>query len=36
MKDLINKVNCMDAMELLKQIPDNGVDLTICDPPIAK
>ncbi len=23
----------MDAMELLKQIPDNGVDLTICDPP---
>ena len=33
MKDLINKVNCMDAMKLLKQIPDNGVDLCLTDPP---
>ncbi len=32
-KDLINKVNCLDAYELLKQLPDNSVDLVIADPP---
>lgn len=33
MKDLINKINCMDAMDLLKQIPDKSVDLVLTDPP---
>jgi len=29
----INKIYCMDALELLKQIPDQSVDLIITDPP---
>ena len=28
-----NKVYCMDAFELLKQLPDNSVDLVLTDPP---
>lgn len=28
-----NKVYCMDALEFLKQIPDNSVDLILTDPP---
>ena len=32
-KQYINKVNCMDAMELLKQIPDKSIDLVLTDPP---
>ena len=29
----INKIYCMDAIEFLKQIPDNSVDLVLTDPP---
>ena len=29
----LNKVYCMDALELLKQIPDKSVDLVLTDPP---
>lgn len=29
----VNKVYCMDALELLKQMPDKSVDLIITDPP---
>ena len=32
-KNLINKVNCMDANDLLKQLPDKSVDLVVTDPP---
>jgi len=32
-KKYINKVNCMDAMDLLKLIPDKVIDLCLCDPP---
>jgi site-specific DNA-methyltransferase (adenine-specific) len=30
---LLNKVVCMDALELLKQLPDKSVDLVLTDPP---
>lgn len=33
MKDLINKIHCRDCLDLLKEIPDNVVDLIIIDPP---
>jgi len=29
----LNKVYCMDCLEILKQIPDNSVDLVLTDPP---
>ena len=29
----INKIYCMDAFELLKQMPDQSVDLILTDPP---
>jgi site-specific DNA-methyltransferase (adenine-specific) len=29
----INKIYCMDALELLKQMPDQSVDLILTDPP---
>lgn len=29
----LNKVYCMDALELLKQLPDESVDLVLIDPP---
>lgn len=29
----LNKVYCMDALELLKQLPDKSVDLVLTDPP---
>ena len=29
----LNKIYCMDALELLKKIPDNSVDLVLIDPP---
>jgi len=32
-KKLINKVNQMDALELLKMIPDKSIDLVLTDPP---
>ena len=30
---LLNKVVCMNALELLKQLPDNSVDAIVTDPP---
>ena len=33
MKIETNKVYCMDAFELLKQLPNNSVDLVLTDPP---
>ena len=35
-KKYINKVNCMDCMDLLKQIPDKSIDLVLTDPPYDK
>jgi len=32
-KDGINQVLCGDALELLKKIPDNSIDLVLTDPP---
>jgi len=29
----LNKIYCMDAIEFLKKIPDNSVDLIVIDPP---
>jgi len=29
----LNKIECMDALEYLRQIPDNFVDLVVTDPP---
>lgn len=29
----LNKIYCMDALEFLKQIPDNSIDLVVTDPP---
>jgi len=29
----LNKIYCMDAIEFLKKIPDNSVDLVLTDPP---
>lgn len=29
----LNKVYCMDALDLLKQIPDKSIDLVLIDPP---
>jgi len=29
----LNKIYCMDAIEFLKKIPDNSVDLAVIDPP---
>ena len=29
----INKIHCGDCLELLKEIPDNSIDLVITDPP---
>jgi len=29
----LNKIYCMDALELLKQLPDKSVDLVLIDPP---
>jgi len=33
MKDLINKVHCADCLDIMKDIPDNSIDLTITSPP---
>jgi len=33
MKDFINKVIQGDAIEIMRQIPDNSVDMTFADPP---
>lgn len=32
----VNRVICGDALELLKEIPDNSIDLIITDPPYLK
>jgi len=32
----LNKVYCMDCLEYLKLVPDNCVDLVVCDPPYYK
>jgi site-specific DNA-methyltransferase (adenine-specific) len=29
----LNKIICGDCLELLKQMPDNSVDITFADPP---
>ena len=31
MKEFINKLYCMDNLELLKQLPNNSIDLICCD-----
>lgn len=31
--DFINKIICGDCLEVLKDIPDQSIDLTITDPP---
>ena len=31
MDNFINKVYCMDNLELLKQLPDESIDLIYCD-----
>ena len=31
MENYINKTFCMDNLELLKQLPDNSIDLIYCD-----
>ena len=33
MKELLNKVHCMDCLEFLRMIPDNSVDSCVTDPP---
>lgn len=33
MENWINKIHCGDALEVLKQIPDNFVDMVLTDPP---
>ncbi len=33
MEHLLNKVHCMDALELMRMIPDGSVDAVITDPP---
>jgi len=32
-QDFINKLICGDALELIKKLPDNSIDLIITDPP---
>ena len=32
-EDYINKVICGDCLELIQEIPDNGVDFTFTSPP---
>ena len=32
-KDIINKVHCADCLELMKDIPDKSIDLTVTSPP---
>ncbi len=32
-EDFINKVICGDCLEILKEIPDNSIDLVLTDPP---
>ena len=33
MKDLLNKIHLGDSLELMKQLPDNCIDLIVTDPP---
>lgn len=33
MKDILNKIHLGDSLELMKQLPDNCVDLIVTDPP---
>lgn len=35
LKPFLNKILCMEALELLKQLPDNSVDTVLTDPPYA-
>jgi site-specific DNA-methyltransferase (adenine-specific) len=30
---LLNKIECKDCLEYLRQLPDNSVDLVVTDPP---
>lgn len=32
-EDFVNKIICEDALELIKSIPDNSIDVIITDPP---
>ena len=32
-EDIINKVHCADALEFLKEIPDESIDSVITSPP---
>jgi len=33
MKDLINKVHCADCLDIMKDIPDNSIDMILADLP---
>ncbi len=33
MQNLINKIHHIEALELLKSLPDNSIDLVLTDPP---
>ena len=33
LEKFINKIICGDCLEVMKQIPDNSVDMTFADPP---
>ena len=33
MEKYINKIICGDSQKILKQIPDNSIDLIVTDPP---
>ena len=35
-EDFINKIICGDCLEVMKDIPDESVDLIIFDPPFAR
>ena len=32
-EDMINKVICGDCLKVMKDIPDNSIDLVVTDPP---
>ena len=33
MKEYLNKIICADSLEIMKQLPDNSIDLVLTDPP---
>ena len=33
-KDIINKVHCANCLEFMREMPDNSVDMILCDLPL--